>query len=85
MEQSSSLTNEDYSLPANAHSFAFLLWEICTLKEPCKNCSNMQKIKEMALHSHRRPFYVASLDRSPLKSCWNPDPRTRPTFAVVSK
>ena len=80
---------EDYSLPADIHSYAILLWEICTLEKPYANLSSLDQLKANAVNSHRRPALrnkIASPHvRELLKACWDPDPRTRPTFALVLK
>eukprot|EP00977_Amphora_coffeiformis_P027389 scaffold34608_cov172-Amphora_coffeaeformis.AAC.9 len=80
---------EDYSFPADIHSYAILLWEICTLEKPYGNLSSLDQLKANAVRSHRRPALrnkIASPQlRELLKSCWDPDPRARPTFALVLK
>lgn len=78
---------EDYSFPADIHSYAILLWEICTLEKPYGNFSSLDQLKSNAVRSHRRPALRNKI-ASPrvqklLKACWDPDPRARPTFSLV--
>lgn len=78
---------EDYSFPADVHSYAILLWEVCTLEKPYGNLSSLDQLKANAVRSHRRPPLrkkIASPQvRDLLKVCWDPDPRLRPSFALV--
>jgi serine/threonine protein kinase len=78
--------HEDYSFPADVHSYAILLWEICTLEKPYGNFSSMDQLKENAVQSQRRPNrrkICSPIIRELLKACWDPDPRVRPTFALI--
>jgi serine/threonine protein kinase len=78
---------EDYSFPADVHSYAILLWEICTLEKPYGNISSMDQLKKAA-QSQRRPNHrkiSSPIIRELLKACWDPDPRVRPTFALIVK
>lgn len=80
--------HEDYSFPADIHSYGILLWEVCTLEKPYGYYSSLDQLKEMAVDSHHRPSLrkIASPQlKSLLKACWDPDPRVRPTFALVAK
>jgi serine/threonine protein kinase len=80
--------HEDYSLPADIYSYGILLWEVCTLEKPYGNYSSLDQLKEKAVDSHHRPPLrkIASPQlKALLKACWDPDPRVRPTFALVLK
>ena len=79
--------HRDYSFPADVHSFATLLWEICTLRRPHANCTTIEQLlKTMARCQKQKPSQreVASpVIRQLLEMCWDADPRVRPTMALV--
>ena len=78
--------HEDYGLPADIHSYGILLWEVCTLEKPYGNFSSLDQLQEKTVKEQSRPSLrkIASPQlRSLLKACWDPDPRARPTFALV--
>lgn len=80
--------HEEYSLPADVHSYAIQLWEICTLERPYENCPSLDKLKERAVSSNTRPSLrkiACPKVRELLKACWDPEPRQRPTFTVILK
>jgi Protein tyrosine and serine/threonine kinase len=69
----------------DAYSFGILLWEIISEQEPFPAYS-LKKLKQMVGDQGYRPalngFYAQGIEEL-IKSCWNSDPTTRPTFALI--
>lgn len=75
-----------YGFPSDVHSFAILLWEICTLQRPYTNVHTTQQLAKVAFIGSERPSLrkVASPDiKALLQGGWNPNPDARPSFASV--
>lgn len=69
----------------DVYSFGMILWEIMTEQEPFPDYS-LKKLKEMVGEQGYRPaleeFEVPGVQEL-IKSCWNINPQSRPTFHLV--
>lgn len=75
-----------YGFASDVHSYAILLWEICTLQRPYSHVKSTPHLAKVAFLGHERPSLrrVASPDvKALLQSGWNPNPDARPSFAEV--
>lgn len=78
---------EDYTLSADVHSFAILLWEICALEKPYKQYNSLDQLNANTVKSQRRPQLRkirSKIVRELTQACWDPDPDARPSMALVS-
>ncbi len=75
-----------YDFSADVHSFAILLWEICTLDKPFSKSQSVKQLFEIYAMRKQRPslFKVGSKRiRELLKTCWDPNPQARPSMPLV--
>ena len=79
-------TYADYSFPADVHSFAILMWEICTLQRPYGQWTSLEQLSDNTVKSHQRPDgrqIAHPALRQLLTECWDPEPWTRPDMPMV--
>ena len=82
------MLEQHYSFPADVHSYALLLWEICTLTRPYNNASNVEELQTWTIRDQQRPPLapVASSDvRAVLKQSWSPIADQRPCMKRIVK
>jgi serine/threonine protein kinase len=80
--------SQDYSFPADVHSFGILMWEVCTLQKAYANSVSVSRMLRQEANGKVRPSLerIESLTmRDLLAACWNPDPSLRPTFERIVK
>jgi Protein tyrosine and serine/threonine kinase len=78
--------NQDYSFPADVHSCAILLWEICTLERRHSNAMSVEGLLHMSVKGKIRPslrMISAPFLKKLLKQSWHPKPEIPPSFASV--
>jgi hypothetical protein len=76
----------DYGFSADVHSFAILLWEICTLQKAFASVENRDQLRKVVSSERRRPSLrpIASPQvKDLLKASWDPNPELRPSFAPI--
>jgi serine/threonine protein kinase len=75
-----------YGFPSDVHSFAILLWEICTLQRPYNNVHTTSVLVKMAFLGLERPslrLVTSSPVKALLQKSWNPNPEQRPCFRSI--
>lgn len=80
--------NENYNFSADVYSFAILLWEICTLKKPFANVTDISGFIESISRAGSRPparSILSPIAKNLVKACWNQYPERRPSMASVVK
>ena len=81
--------SEDYGFPADVHSFAVLLWELCTLEKPFSSTASTSTtfIKRVVEGKDRPPLHrnqiVSKSLRDLMEVCWHPEPSKRLTFSEI--
>jgi serine/threonine protein kinase len=80
--------SQDYSFPADVHSYSILVWEVCTLQKAYASAVSVSRLLKQVAHGKVRP----SLERIDcpatqelLNRCWHPEPDRRPPFAKIVK
>mmetsp|Transcript_34181 Transcript_34181/g.71118 ORF Transcript_34181/g.71118 Transcript_34181/m.71118 type:complete len:367 (+) Transcript_34181:210-1310(+) len=76
-------SSEHYGFPADVHSFAMLLWEVCTLQKPFAHVKNVDTMLNLVMNKDAHPplktisfIGVQAL----LSESWQWEARARPTF-----
>eukprot|EP01130_Rhizamoeba_saxonica_P006814 TRINITY_DN2728_c0_g1_i1.p1 TRINITY_DN2728_c0_g1~~TRINITY_DN2728_c0_g1_i1.p1 ORF type:complete len:600 (+),score=121.44 TRINITY_DN2728_c0_g1_i1:411-2210(+) len=73
-----------YSEAADVYSFAVVLWEIITSEVPYGGKSPLQVVRMIDMGEHLKiPKYIDERFQTLIASCWNTNPRTRPTIGVA--
>jgi serine/threonine protein kinase len=75
-----------YGFPSDVHSFAILLWEICTLQRPYNNVHTTSVLVKRAFLGLERPslrLVTSTPVKSLLQKSWNPNPEQRPCFRSI--
>ena len=75
--------SEDYSFSADVHSFAMLLWQICTLQKPFGDLNSVESITTMVMHKDMHPpvHRISSICvQALLSESWHREPSARPSF-----
>jgi serine/threonine protein kinase len=80
--------SQDYSFPADVHSYSILVWEVCTLQKAYASAVSVSRLLKQVAHGKVRPS-VERIDcpttQELLKRCWHPEPDRRPPFAKIVK
>jgi hypothetical protein len=80
--------SQDYSFPADVHSYSILVWEVCTLQKAYASAVSVSRLLKQVAHGKARPS-VERIDcpatQELLKRCWHPEPDRRPPFAKIVK
>ncbi|KAH6808604.1 PAS domain-containing protein tyrosine kinase family protein [Perilla frutescens var. frutescens] len=76
------LRNEPADEKSDVYSFGVVLWELVTQKIPWENLNSMQVIGAVGFMNQRLdiPNDVDPQWASIIESCWNSEPRSRPSF-----
>jgi serine/threonine protein kinase len=80
------LEGEEVSFPADVYSFAMVLYELVTLKQPFADAAMTPAVLLRKIASGLRPRLPESMDeptRALLTRCWEAEPGDRPSFAEV--
>jgi len=73
----------NYSKSADVYSFAMVLYEMITGREPWADVHDIFELKKIVYDKQRRPKIsktVPSSIRLLIKQCWHKDPNRRPPF-----
>lgn len=76
--------NIKYSLPADVYSFAIVMWEVLTRKEPWSEVDRLL-IPDLVMKGERPDLpetYPIELTQL-IKNCWKQDPNARPSFRQI--
>mmetsp|Transcript_32011 Transcript_32011/g.66829 ORF Transcript_32011/g.66829 Transcript_32011/m.66829 type:complete len:426 (-) Transcript_32011:1240-2517(-) len=77
---------QNYGFPADVHSFAMFLWELCTLQRPFGHVKTIQdmlvQVRDKESHPSLQAISGTGL-QTLLTASWHPDPAVRPTFDRV--
>lgn len=79
------LRNEPSDEKCDVYSFGVILWELCTMQQPWGGMNPMQVVGAVGFQ-HRRldiPDDIDPVVADIIKSCWETDPRLRPSFAEI--
>eukprot|EP01090_Pellita_catalonica_P018148 TRINITY_DN5740_c0_g1_i1.p1 TRINITY_DN5740_c0_g1~~TRINITY_DN5740_c0_g1_i1.p1 ORF type:complete len:304 (-),score=36.06 TRINITY_DN5740_c0_g1_i1:36-947(-) len=79
------MSGAEYGTKADVYSFAIIWWELITQTHPFNNLPNPWQVTGAVMGGARppvNPAWPAAL-RSLLISCWDADPKVRPTFKVI--
>lgn len=75
-----------YGSAADVHSFAILLWEICTLDQPFSQIRTLKQLTDFVHIARNRPSLKkigSNVLRGILKSAWDPKPECRPSMGLI--
>mmetsp|Transcript_14290 Transcript_14290/g.18677 ORF Transcript_14290/g.18677 Transcript_14290/m.18677 type:complete len:359 (-) Transcript_14290:171-1247(-) len=75
--------SEDYGFSADVHSFAMLLWEICTLEKPFSKFKTLEQVKMAVMDKDYHPPLkrVSFIGvQAILSESWQWEPQARPSF-----
>ncbi|CAN1856374.1 Probable serine/threonine-protein kinase SIS8 [Linum perenne] len=79
------LRNEPSDEKCDVYSYGVILWELCTMQQPWGGMNPMQVVGAVGFQ-HRRleiPNDMDSTIADIIRSCWQTDPRMRPSFAEI--
>jgi ankyrin repeat protein len=82
------LTKREYSSKSDVYSYAILLWELLTCKEPYEGVS-MHDIRKMIIADIKpdieeiKKLKVTDTIVSLIERCWDKDPNLRPSFGQI--
>jgi serine/threonine-protein kinase TNNI3K len=77
----------DHGLSSDVHSFAMVLWQICTLEKPYAVAVSSQFLHQLLVKEKRRPQLhriQSNTIKDLLALAWHPDPNLRPTFDHIT-
>lgn len=75
-----------YGFSSDVHSFAILLWEICSLQRPYEKVHDKAALAKVAFFGNVRPTLrkiVSPTLKQLLQKSWNPNPGIRPTMSSI--
>ncbi|CAN0902246.1 Probable serine/threonine-protein kinase SIS8 [Linum grandiflorum] len=79
------LRNEPSDEKCDVYSYGVILWELCTMQQPWGGMNPMQVVGAVGFQ-HRRLDIPSDMDPAVadiIRSCWQTDPRMRPSFAEI--
>jgi serine/threonine protein kinase len=82
------MQSQDYGLPADVYSFAFILWELMTLDVPFEDMSR-DEIVRAVVQENARPAVDSKVGSPTLQeliaSAWDSSPESRPTISTIRR
>lgn len=81
-----SFVGKPYNHKADVFGFGMLLWEIFSLKIPCKGFTRLDFQEKVCKHKYRPDIGIKcpAVTKSIIIECWNDDPFKRPDFDRVA-
>lgn len=85
MTLSTNAAGKQYTNAVDVYSFGILLWTMCTRRQPFGHIDNPFAIPAQVVAGvrpalpHRLPPRLGAL----ITACWDPNPRSRPSFAQI--
>jgi serine/threonine-protein kinase TNNI3K len=76
-----------YDFAADVHSFAILLWEICTLDKAFSKARSPQQLMKMVIMANDRPpvkKIAIPVVKDTIRASWHPKAELRPSFSLVA-
>lgn len=80
------LGGNEYNESCDVYSFAIVLWELLTMKQPFGDVSSIEELKELVIEKGQRPPIPDICPRTLAKlmeRCWHKDPAKRPQFVDI--
>jgi serine/threonine protein kinase len=81
------LLDKGFDEKSDVYSFGIVLWELFTVEEPYKGkFTNLEDLVESIAKKGIRPELpkdIPSKMKQLIQSCWNPEPKNRPTFSQI--